>query len=208
MLAPPTPQRLRQAQSGQIQRRHLVAIGASAALAGLGLAYWKDQQTLAPSTAEPQKPLSDDLAALWQKQFDAPDGSKLAMQSLKGKPLLINFWATWCPPCVEELPLLERFYRENKAKSVQIIGLAADKPDAVRAFLQKLPLTFPIGITNLSGIELSKSWGNLAGGLPFSVMLAADGRVMQRKMGKLSEDDLTTWLAAAQLALNIQHLHL
>jgi thiol-disulfide isomerase/thioredoxin len=202
MLAPPTPPRQphakHQAQSGQIQRRHLVAIGASAALAGLGLAYWKDQQTPAPSTAEPQKPLSDDLTALWQKQFEAPDGSKLAMQSLKGKPLLINFWATWCPPCVEELPLLERFYRENKAKSVQIIGLAADKPDAVRAFLQKLPLTFSIGITDLSGIALSKSWGNLAGGLPFSVMLTADGRVMQRKMGKLSEDDLKTWLAAAQ----------
>ncbi|MEY4537414.1 MAG: hypothetical protein RL171_1565, partial [Pseudomonadota bacterium] len=133
----------------------------------------------------------------WQMQFDTPDGSKLAMQSLKGKPLLINFWATWCPPCVEELPLLERFYNENKAKSVQIVGLAADKPDAVRAFLQKLPLTFSIGITDLSGIALSKSWGNLAGGLPFSVMLTADGRVMQRKMGKLSEDDLKTWLAAA-----------
>ena len=112
--------------------------------------------------------------------------------------MLINFWATWCPPCVEELPLLERFYSENKAKSVQIIGLAADKAEAVRGFLKKLPLTFPIGITDLSGIALSKSWGNLAGGLPFSVMLAADGRVMQRKMGKLSEDDLKVWLAAAQ----------
>jgi thiol-disulfide isomerase/thioredoxin len=208
MLAPQTPQRQRHAQhqaklqvrhegqSGQIRRRHLVVMGASAALAGLGLAYWNDKQTPSPTTAQPQKPPSDDLAALWQKQFDAPDGSKLAMQSLKGKPLLINFWATWCPPCVEELPLLERFYRENKAKSVQIIGLAADKPEAVRAFLKKLPLTFPIGITDLSGIALSKSWGNLAGGLPFSVMLAADGRVMQRKMGILTDEDLNNWLKA------------
>jgi peroxiredoxin len=98
---------------------------------------------------------------------------------------------------VEELPLLERFYSQNKAKSVQIVGLAADKPEAVRAFLKKLPLTFPLGITDLSGIALSKSWGNLAGGLPFSVMLAADGRVMQRKMGKLSEEDLKIWLSAA-----------
>lgn len=183
-----------------LQRRHVLTVGvaAAAALAGAGAAYWQDKQVASSEPAAPYKPASGDLNDLWQMQFDTPDGSKLAMQSLKGKPLLINFWATWCPPCVEELPLLERFYSQNKAKSVQIVGLAADKPDAVRTFLKKLPLTFPIGITDLSGIALSKSWGNLVGGLPFSVMLAADGRVMQRKMGKLSEDDLKIWLTAAQ----------
>lgn len=183
-----------------LQRRHVLTVGvaAAAALAGAGAAYWQDKQVASSEPAAPYKPASGDLNDLWQMQFDTPDGSKLAMQSLKGKPLLINFWATWCPPCVEELPLLERFYSQNKAKSVQIVGLAADKPEAVRTFLKKLPLTFPIGITDLSGIALSKSWGNLAGGLPFSVMLASDGRVIQRKMGKLSEDDLKIWLTAAQ----------
>jgi thiol-disulfide isomerase/thioredoxin len=173
------------------QRRHLLTVGAAvaAALAGAGAAYWQRKQ----EHVEPEKPITGGLDELWQMQFDTPDGGKLAMQSVKGKPLLINFWATWCPPCVEELPLLERFYSQNKAKSMQIVGLAADKPEAVRPFLKKLPLTFPIGITDLSGIALSKSWGNLAGGLPFSVMLAADGHVMQRKMGKLSEDDLNIW---------------
>ena len=174
------------------QRRHLLTVGAAvaAAMAGAGAAYWQRNQEQAET---PRMPITGDLDDLWQMQFDKPDGGKLAMQSLKGKPLLINFWATWCPPCVEELPLLERFYNQNKAKSMQIVGLAADKPEAVRTFLKKLPLTFPIGITDLSGIALSKSWGNLAGGLPFSVMLAADGHVMQRKMGKLSEDDLNIW---------------
>lgn len=183
-----------------LQRRHVLTVGvaAAAALAGAGAAYWQDKQVASSEPAAPYKPASGDLNDLWQMQFDTPDGSKLAMQSLKGKPLLINFWATWCPPCVEELPLLERFYSQNKAKRVQIVGLAADKPEAVRTFLKKLPLTFPIGITDLSGIALSKSWGNLAGGLPFSVMLASDGRVIQRKMGKLSEDDLKIWLTAAQ----------
>lgn len=177
------------------QRRHLLTVGAAvaAAMAGASTAYWQSKQEQAET---PRIPITGDLDDLWQMQFDKPDGGKLAMQSLKGKPLLINFWATWCPPCVEELPLLERFYNQNKAKSMQIVGLAADKPEAVRTFLKKLPLTFPIGITDLSGIALSKSWGNLAGGLPFSVMLAADGHVMQRKMGKLSEDDLNIWLNA------------
>ena len=178
------------------QRRHLLTVGAAvvAALAGAGAAYWQSKQE---QVEAPEKPITGGLDELWQMQFEKPDGSKLAMQSLKGKPLLINFWATWCPPCVEELPLLERFYNQNKGKSMQIIGLAADKPEAVRAFLKKLPLTFPIGITDLSGIALSKSWGNLTGGLPFSIMLAADSRVMQRKIGQLSEDDLKIWFASA-----------
>lgn len=181
-----------------LQRRHVLALGAAATLTGAGVAYWQsDQETVKDANLASETSVTGGLSDLWQMQFDTPDGGKLAMQSFKGKPLLINFWATWCPPCVEELPLLDRFYSENKAKSAQIVGLAADKAEAVGGFLKKLPLTFPIGITDLSGIALSKSWGNLAGGLPFSVMLAADGRVMQRKMGKLSEDDLKTWLAAA-----------
>jgi thiol-disulfide isomerase/thioredoxin len=183
-------------QKTPLRRRHVLTVGvaAVAAIAGAGLAYWQDKQK---SIETPKEPTTGSIDQLWQLQFDTPEGRKLDMQSFKGKPLLINFWATWCPPCVEELPLLERFYSQNKAKSVQIIGLAADKPEAVRAFLKKLPLTFSIGVTDLSGIALSKSWGNLAGGLPFSVMLAADGHVMQRKMGKLSEEDLKIWLAAA-----------
>jgi thiol-disulfide isomerase/thioredoxin len=183
------------------ERRFVLTAGlaSAAVLAGVGASVWqsKREQELGQQPESQAKPITGGLDELWQMQFDTPDGSgKLDMQPLKGKPLLINFWATWCPPCVEELPLLERFYGQNKAKSMQIVGLAADKPEAVRTFLKKLPLTFPIGITDLSGIALSKSWGNLAGGLPFSVMLAADGRVMQRKMGKLSEDDLNTWLNA------------
>ena len=184
-------------QKARVERRFVLtaAFASAAVLAGVGASVWqsKDDQKIETQTV----PVTGGLDQIWAMQFDTPDGGKLSMQALKGKPLLINFWATWCPPCVEELPLLERFYSQNKAKSAQIVGLAADKPEAVRAFLKKLPLTFPLGITDLSGIALSKSWGNLAGGLPFSVMLAADGRVMQRKMGKLSEEDLKIWLSAA-----------
>jgi thiol-disulfide isomerase/thioredoxin len=183
-----------------MQRRRFLTAGVAtaAALAGAGAAYWQGTQESQEASNKLASGDRNDLSGLWQMQFDTPDGGKLAMQALKGKPLLLNFWATWCAPCVEELPLLERFYSQNKAKSLQMVGLAADKPAAVQAFLKKLPLTFPIGITDLSGIALSKSWGNLAGGLPFSVMLAADGHVMQRKMGKLSDQDLDVWLTATR----------
>ena len=172
------------------RRRWLTAgVAVAAAAAGMAGAWWESHN------ASKEIPTAADggLPDLWGQTFDTPTGDKLAMQALRGKPLLINFWATWCPPCVDELPLLERFYSQNKANGVQIIGLAADKPEAVSTFLKKMPLTFPIGLVGMPGIALSKTWGNLVGGLPFSVMLAADGHVMQRKMGKLSESDLRTW---------------
>ena len=200
-----------QSPSSPPRRQFLTAGVAVMAVATGAAGYWwqnrsrdvgdasntSDRSNTSNPTPAPSQAAAGDVSALWSQTFDTPVGGKLAMQSLRGKPLLINFWATWCPPCVDELPLLERFYAENKAKNLQIVGLAADKPDAVAQFLQKMPLTFPIGLVGMPGIALSKSWGNLVGGLPFSVMLAADGHVMQRKMGKLDESDLKLWAQSA-----------
>ncbi len=133
---------------------------------------------------------------LWSLTFDTPAGSTLAMQSLKGKPLLVNFWATWCPPCVEELPLLDGFYKSNSSKNWQVVGLAVDQPSAVRNFLQKTPVSFPVGMAGLGGTELGKALGNAGGGLPFTIVLNADGVVGHRKMGKVSPEDLARWAAA------------
>jgi thiol-disulfide isomerase/thioredoxin len=159
-----------------------VAVGAG--LAGAGFAAWRLRLT------EP-----DDAAvkALWALDFQTPQGSSLAMAALRGRPLLINFWATWCPPCVEELPLLNAFYRQNTSNGWQVVGLAVDQPSAVRTFLAKMPLDFPVGFAGLEGTELAKSLGNLSGGLPFSVALGADGQVRQRRMGRLTADDLKQW---------------
>lgn len=133
------------------------------------------------------------MAALWRLSFDTPTGGRLALQSLQGRPLLINFWATWCPPCIEELPLLDVFYKENAVKSWQILGLAVDKMAPVRDFLAKRPLTFPIALAGMEGVGLSKSLGNLSGGLPFTVVLGADGMVRDRKIGKITSADLARW---------------
>ena len=125
--------------------------------------------------------------------FDTPAGTPLPMSNFRGKLLLVNFWATWCPPCVEELPLLDFFYQENKDKNLQIVGLAVDQPSAVRTWLQTRPLNFPVGMAGLGGTELSKSLGNRSGSLPFTVVFGPKGALLHRKIGKVSPEDLVQW---------------
>ncbi len=115
------------------------------------------------------------------------------MASFKGKPLLLNFWATWCPPCVEELPLLDGFYKQNASNGWQVLGLAIDQPSAVRNFLTKMPLSFAIGLAGLEGTDLVKSMGNLSGALPFTVVFGQSGQLLHRKMGLVSAADLSQW---------------
>ena len=185
------------------QRRGLVGVAVLASLAGLGWSWWRerssDKSTRAGAgTGADQRtrtPADAALDVFWQAQFDTPGGQKLLTNSFKNRPLLINFWATWCPPCIEELPLIEAFYRQNSSNGWQVLGIAADKPEAVNRFLTQLPLSFPLAIAGLEGVALSRSLGNLAGGLPFTVVLGRDGRVIQRKMGQIRADDLKEWAA-------------
>jgi len=169
------------------RRRALYAsVAAAAALGGAGLAWWRLQPRAVQVGAE---------QALWTQAFDTPEGAQLAMGVFAGKPLVLNFWATWCPPCVEELPLLNTFHRENKANGWQVVGLAIDQPSSVRKFLARLPLDFPVGLAGLGGTDLGRSLGNLTGGLPFTVVFGAEGRVLHRKMGQVSPQDLQLWAA-------------
>ena len=172
-------------QSAGASRRNLIlGAGAAAAVAGVGVALWRFQpQAVTAAASHP----------VWTQQFDTPSGEGLAMAAFQGKPLLLNFWATWCPPCVDELPMIDAFWRENAAKNHQVVALAIDQPSAVRRFLARQPLGFPVGLAGLAGTELAKSLGNAAGGLPFTVFFKADGSIWRQKMGQLTADDLVQW---------------
>lgn len=158
------------------------AVGLLAAAGGAGLALRRSgRQAQVLSAAE---------SAFWGQSFAQIDGTTIAMTQFRGRPLLLNFWATWCPPCIEELPLLNAFIKENVDKSWQVLGLAVDQADPVRRFLQQTPLAFPVALAGFPGVELSRSLGNLNGGLPFSVVFDVSGHVIYRKLGRLSASEV------------------
>jgi thiol-disulfide isomerase/thioredoxin len=143
---------------------------------------------------EPHAVMDEAVLNFWMQSFERPEGGTLLMQEFQGKPLLINFWATWCPPCIEELPLIDAFYNRNKSKSLQVIGLAVDQPSMVRRYLTQKPLSFPVGLAGFNGTELGRTLGNAQSVLPYSVIFDAKGRLLAQKAGKLEQSDLDAWL--------------
>lgn len=206
--APPHP------QGGQASRRALVLAGLAAAIGGALFALKRQTASTSPAGA-PNSPASaaqaqaaaeasstasaplitgDQLApAFWQQAFDTPTGKPLSLSIAQGKPTLINFWATWCPPCVKEMPELDRFHRAFAPKGWKVIGLAIDGPTPVKEFLAKVGVGFDIGLAGFGGTELAQVLGNTSGGLPFSVLIDAKGRVLHRKMGATHYDELAAW---------------
>jgi thiol-disulfide isomerase/thioredoxin len=189
-----------------MNRRKLTlgAIAGTALVAGIGWSLRRGPATPpdTPAAAHPSAggaSVSTGAASassatdLWSLRFDRPDGGEVVMTSLRGKPLLINFWATWCPPCVREMPLLDGFAREFSPRGLQVLGLAVDSLSPVREFLLKTPVSFTIGLTGFAGTELARSLGNVSGGLPFTVLFDAAGSVVQQKLGETHLAELQGW---------------
>ena len=191
--------------------RRTVLLGtAGLAAAGAGAWWgWRQAANPAPTGASPSAGTSvntgndpnvqagDPLpAGFWDVHFDTPQGTPFNWVGLQGKPLLLNFWATWCPPCVKEMPELDRFHREFAAAGWQVVGLAIDGPTPVKEFLAKVQVGFGVALAGFGGTELAQTLGNTAGGLPFTVLIDAQGRIRHRKMGATHFDELAAWARA------------
>jgi len=170
-------------------RRSLAAaliIGVSAIA---GYAGWRTQSRL--DQAAPAPKVSDGVRQqLLALTLPDSDGRPQAMQQWQGKVIVINFWATWCPPCRKEMPLLDAAQRKWANKGVQIVGIGIDEADAIHSYAVTNKLAFPLLVGGAELVDLTVALGNAAQGLPFSVVIAPDGRVAQTKLGAFKDDAL------------------
>ncbi|MFT3763817.1 MAG: TlpA disulfide reductase family protein [Pseudoxanthomonas sp.] len=128
------------------------------------------------------------------------DGKAHALSEWAGRPLLLNYWATWCGPCLKELPELQAFSRAQPADGVRVVGVALDEPEAIGAWLGKSPAAYPILVEVVEAGEPGSSarFGNAHGVLPYSVLIDAHGRVLKTKAGPLTRQELQAWTALLQ----------
>lgn len=182
--------------SGAISARRKLLLGTMAVggVAAAGVAWW---QTRSPQGASTLSSNDKALREFWALQLPQPHDVQQIQPLVhwRGQPLLVNFWATWCPPCVQEMPLLSQFAREQKARvGIQVLGVAVDQPANVQKWLQHQPLDFPVLLAGAGGIGLTRGLGNIRAGLPFSILFNRQGEIAQRKIGALSSGELQRWL--------------
>ena len=127
-------------------------------------------------------------------RLPALDGSSVSVpKAYAGRPLLVNVWASWCGPCIRERPELDRYARDQGANGTQVIGIALDDAAAVREFLQRVPVGYPILIDAPGVRDAGVRLGNPKGVLPYSVLLDAQGRVLKQKIGPFDAGEIDGW---------------
>jgi thiol-disulfide isomerase/thioredoxin len=131
-------------------------------------------------------------SVIYATSFPDLAGKQQPLAQWSRQLLIINFWASWCAPCVEEVPLLVRMQQRYELQGLQIIGIAADSSSNTAKFAQKLSINYPTLPDESRAIEFSKRLGNRLGLLPFSVVLGADGKIVMTKLGPFTDQELET----------------
>ena len=154
------------------------------AAAGLGAWYWLQLQRAADAQA--QRP---DL------EFRDLDGRAQKLSQWDGKLVLLNFWATWCAPCLKEIPHLVEMQREYGPRGLQVVGLAIDQRELVTRFAERLRINYPIMLGEAELFGVMDQLGDELGALPFSVLIAPDGRIVERRWGALTREEMVEMIS-------------
>jgi thiol-disulfide isomerase/thioredoxin len=161
-----------------------VAVGFIGAAIGVALHLATREQPL------PSIPAASAAPALMAAKLPDLDAHPQSLEQWRGKVIVVNFWATWCAPCRDEIPELIKFQTEYAPKGVQIVGIAIDQADKVRPYATKMKMNYPILVGEADGVELAQQAGNPLGGLPFTVVLDRRGNAVQSHLGSLTADKL------------------
>ena len=168
-----------------------LAFAAIGAYIGLNSKVADPVVTTPAAVAAPHTP----SGALFAQSMNDASGANHSLARWKGKPLVVNFWAPWCAPCVQEMPELNQVALENAPKGINVIGIGIDSPANIAEFATKLKIGYPLYVAGMSGTDLGRQFGNTNGGLPYTVLIGADGQVIKTYLGKLKFDELKADLA-------------
>jgi thiol-disulfide isomerase/thioredoxin len=159
-------------------RRRLLGGAVALGAAALGAAVaWR--------RLAPEAPADDAVALLLSRTMPDAAGRPFDLAQFAGHPLIVNFWATWCAPCVEEMPELSELNRELGPRGLRMIGIGIDSAAKISEFAVKLPVSYPLLVAGSTGTELARRFGNAAGVLPYTVLIGRGGDVAQRLVGRV-----------------------
>ena len=183
--------------AGSRQYLVMAGIGLLAAVGGYFAARTMDRPdaTAVPSAAA--APAADSLIGRQRPDFSLSDatGAPVTAADFDGQPLLVNFWATWCAPCVEEMPMLAELQRDHAQNGLQVVGIAVDEPERAQAFASELGLEYPLLFGRGEAMLVGREYGNASGMLPYSVLVDAGGIVRWTHLGALERADLEERIA-------------
>jgi thiol-disulfide isomerase/thioredoxin len=178
-----------------------LAVAVVAAAGGAAACHWIFGQSVpedahAATAAAPAPAAANPVDQLWSAAVTNVDGKPQSLSLLKGHPVVINFWASWCGPCVEEMPSLSQLHREYAKRGIEFVGLGVDSDKNIKAFLQKVHVDYAIYVIGFGGADLARAFGNNAGALPFTVVIDAKGVVRSTKLGQIQPNELKATLDA------------
>ncbi len=161
----------------------MLALGLAAAS---GLAGCSDSK--APAASKAVEAVKAD--AVFAASFPDLEGKAQPLKQWRGKVMVLNFWAPWCPPCREEIPDFIQVQEQYRAKGVVFVGVAIDEAQNVQSFADETGINYPILLGGTEGVELSSKVGNRLGGLPYTVIIDRQGNIAAAQVGGLSRADL------------------